>query len=124
MAQGLAHLGGEQLWLVAQTKKRFAASESFSGACDREHFVRAHRMCAWFAGIAAEGAISAVVPAEIGQRKKYLARVCNDAGIEALFDGTGGDKKFGKLVFGTANEVQRRSAEKGNPGPPAMGRRD
>ena len=73
-------------------------------------------MRAGVAGIAAEGAVSAVVAAEIGQRQEDLARVGDDAGPEALFGGVGGGEKFGKIVVGAANELQSSLARDGDAG--------
>ena len=107
MPQGLAHLGKEQFGLVAQAEESLGAAEFFSGAGDREDFVGSHGMSAGIAGIAAEGAVSAVVAAEIGQRQKNFARIGDDAGLEALFGGAGGGEEFGKIVVGALNQVER-----------------
>ena len=71
-----------------------------------EHLVRGHGVGAGIAGIAAEGAVSAIVAAEVGQRKEYFARVSDDAGLEALLGGAGGGEKFGKIVVGAADQAQ------------------
>ena len=73
-------------------------------------------MCAGVAGIAAEGAVSAVVAAEIGQRQKDFARVGDDAGLEAFFGGAGGGEEFGKIVVGAADQAQRGFARDGDAG--------
>ncbi len=67
MAESLAHLGEEQFGLVAKAEEGFGAPELFAGAGDREHFVRSHGVRAGVAGIAAEGAVSAIVATEVGQ---------------------------------------------------------
>ncbi len=90
MAEGFAHLGKEEFRLVSETEEGLGASEFFSGAGDLENFVRRHGVCAGVAGIAAEGAVSAVIAAEIGEREKNFARVSDDAGFEALFGGARG----------------------------------
>jgi len=41
-------------------------------------------------GIAAEGAVSAVVAAKIGQGEENFAGVGDDAGFESFFGGAGG----------------------------------
>ncbi len=116
VAQGFAHLGEKQFGLVAEREEGFGASQFFAGAGDCENFVGSHRVRAGIAGIAAEGAVSAVVAAEIGQRQEDFSRVGDDAGLEALFGGAGGGEKFGKIVVGAANEVQGGLARDGDAG--------
>ena len=68
MAERLAHLGEEQFGLVAEAEEGFGAAELLAGAGDLEDFVGSHGVRAGVAGIAAEGAVSAIVAAEVGQR--------------------------------------------------------
>src|SRR5580658_11162802 len=107
MTKGLAHLGEKKFGLVAETEESFGASELFSGAGDGKHFLGCHRMRAWIGGVAAEGAISAVVAAEIGKREKYLARIGDHAGFEALFGGAGRGQKQRKIVIRAMDECER-----------------
>src|SRR5580698_6990218 len=107
MAEGLAHLGKKKFGLVAEAEKGFGASELFSGAGDGKHFLRCHGVRAWIGGVAAEGAISAVVAAEIGKREKYLARIGDHAGFEALFGGAGRGQKQRKIVIRAVDECER-----------------
>ena len=117
VAQRLAHLGEEQFGLVAQAEERFGASELFAGAGDLEDFVGRHGVRAGVAGIAAEGAVSAIVAAEVGQRQENFARIGDDAGLEAFFGGAGGGEEFRKIVVGAANQTQsERRAKWDRPG--------
>src|SRR6266700_5918645 len=100
--EGLPHLGEEQFGLVAETEESFGASELFASAGDFEELVRSHRVGAGIAGIAAEGAVSAVVAAEIGQGQEDLAGIGDGAGLEALFGGAGGGQEFGEIVVWAA----------------------
>ncbi len=56
-------------------------------------------MGAGLAGIAAEDAIAAVVPAEVGEGEEDLAGIGDNAWLEALFDLAGGGKQYRKFVF-------------------------
>src|SRR5579863_8159461 len=103
MAQSFAHLREEQFWLVAQAEKRFRTAQYLSGAGDGENLVGSHSVRPRISRIAAEGAVSAVVTAEIGQRQEDLTRVSNDAGFEAFLGGTRGGEKLGKVVVRTAD---------------------
>ena len=55
-------------------------------------------MCAWLPGIAAEGAVAAVIAAKIGEREKHFARIGDDAGLE-----------FGTGRFAAASRSGRNS---------------
>ena len=59
-----------------------------------------------FARVAAEGAVSAVVAAKIGQRQEDLARIGDGAGPEALFGSAGGREEFRQIVVGATNQAQ------------------
>src|ERR1700722_616426 len=106
VGESLAHLGEKQFRLVAQAEQSFGAAEFLAGAGDGENLVRGHGVRAGVSGIAAEGAVSAVIAAEIGQREEDLTRVSDDAGFEAFFGGASGGEKFGKLAVGAADEAQ------------------
>src|SRR5712675_356284 len=106
MAKSFAHLGEDQFWLVAEAEKGLRASEFFARPRYGEHFFWSHGVRAGFAGIAAKGAVAAVVATKIGQRQENFARVGDDAGLEALFGGTGGSKKFGQVIVMAADQAQ------------------
>ena len=63
VAQRFAHLGKNQLRLVAETEQSFCASQALAGADDCHDFVGRHRMSARLIRIAAEGAVAAVISA-------------------------------------------------------------
>ncbi len=69
-----------------------------------------------FLGVAAEGAVTAVVAAKIGQRQKNLPRVGDDAGLEVFFCGAGGGEQRGEIVVIAANQVQGKVARDGRTG--------
>src|ERR1017187_1394867 len=75
--QGLAHLGKNQLRLVSQAEQRLCASHAFACAHHFHNLVWHHRVRARLTGIAAEGAVTAVVSTKICERKKYHARISN-----------------------------------------------
>jgi hypothetical protein len=72
---------------------------------------------AGFSGIAAEGAVAAVVAAKIGQRQENLPRVGDDAGLEVFFGGASGPEQRGKIVVATADQAQGQFARDGRSGP-------
>src|SRR6185437_2042287 len=96
MAERLPHLGEDQLGLITKTKQSFRAAKFFSGAGDLKDFVGCHCVRARLSGVAAEGAISAVVAAKVGKRNKNLARISNDAGLECFFCFAGGGQEAGE----------------------------
>jgi len=65
MVEGFAHLWKEQFRLVTQAEKGFRAAKLFSGSSDFQHLVGRHRVRAGIAWIAAEGAVAAIVAAEV-----------------------------------------------------------
>src|SRR5579862_5648659 len=73
MLQGGTHFGECELRLVPETEEGFGAAELFAGTGDFENFVRSHRVRGGLAGIAAEGAVAAIVAAEIREWKKNFA---------------------------------------------------
>ena len=81
--QRIAHLGKKQLRLVSQAEQRLGTSHALSGAHYFHHLVGRHGVRAGFAGIAAEGAVAAVVAAKIRQGKKYLAGISDDSRPES-----------------------------------------
>src|SRR6476660_1236819 len=101
--QGLSHLGKDKLRLVAEREKSFRATECLTRFRDRENFVGRHGVSARITGIAAEGAVSAVVSAQVSQRNKDLARIGDDARLEAVTELPGSGKKLGQMMVGTAN---------------------
>ena len=72
--QELAVLGEERLRPVAQREERFLGAEALARAGERQDLLRRHGQRARVAGIAPEGAVPAVVAAEIGQRYEDLGR--------------------------------------------------
>jgi hypothetical protein len=73
---------------------------------DFQDFVGSHGVGAGIGGITAEGAVSAVVPAEIREREENLARVGDDAGLESFFGGAGGGQEFGQIGVGAGDELK------------------
>ena len=104
MTQRVAHLGEEQFRLVAQAEESLGASQLFAGAGDRENFVRSHGMRAGISGIAAEGAVAAVIAAKIRQRQEDFSRIGDDAGLEVFFCGAGRGEQRGKIVVTAADQ--------------------
>ncbi len=84
MAQSLAHLGKCEFGFVAQAEQSFGASHFFARASYLKNLVRSHGVRSRLAGIAAEGAIAAVVATQVGERNKNFARVGYDPRLEAL----------------------------------------
>ena len=82
MMKRLAHLWKKQFRLVAQREQSLRASKFFAGASNFQNLIRRHGVRAGVAGVAAEGAVSAIVAAEIGQWQKNFARVGDDARLE------------------------------------------
>ena len=70
-------------------------------------------MGAGFSGIAAEDAVAAVVPAEVGQRQENLPRISDDAGLEVLFCGAGSGEQRGQIVVTAADQAERQVARNG-----------
>ena len=70
-------------------------------------------MRAGISGIAAEGAVAAVVAAEIGQRQKDLPRIGDDTGLEVFSCGAGGGQQRGQIVVTAADQAQRQVARDG-----------
>ena len=70
-------------------------------------------MRAGFSGVAAEGAVAAIVAAKIGQWKENLSRISDDARLEVFFGGEGGGQQRGKIVVATANQAQSQVARSG-----------
>jgi hypothetical protein len=62
------------------------------------------------AGVAAESAVSAIVSAEIRQRNKDLAGICNNARFEALFRCASCGEQFGQDFVRTSDEIARSFA--------------
>jgi hypothetical protein len=67
-----AVLGEDRLRPVAQGEQRFLGAESLAGAREREDLLGRHAQRAGLARVAAEGAVPAVVAAEIGKRDEDL----------------------------------------------------
>ena len=105
LAQGFAHLGKQRLWAVAQREQRFGAAQLFALLRDRQNFVGRHGVRTRLAGIAAVGAVSAIIAAEVGQRDKHFARVGDDAGTILLLEGARSRKQFRQKVVVAAQEL-------------------
>jgi hypothetical protein len=105
MAQRFSHLGEEQFGFVAEAKESFGASQFFSGARDLENLFGSHRVSAGFSGVAAEGAVAAIVAAQIRQRQKNFSRVCNNTGLEGVSCGAGGSEHGGQIVVTAADQA-------------------
>ena len=93
--QGVAHGGKVQLRLIPEAEQSLGASEPRAVARNLKHFIGRHGVGARFPRVAAEGAVAAVVTAEVGEREEDLARIGDDAGLKALFEGRGGRKQSG-----------------------------
>ena len=99
--QRFAHLGKKQFRLVSQAEQRLGASHAFARAHHLHDLIRRHGVRAGLAGIAAEGAVAAVVAAKICQRKKDLARIGDDSGLESRAGRSRRSKQGGELFIGT-----------------------
>jgi len=104
--EGGAHLWKEQLGLVAEAEEGFRASEFLASAGDGQDFFGSQGVGSRLAGVAAKGAISAIIAAQVGQRNENLARIGDDFGLEALFGGAGGGREFGQIVVGAADQLE------------------
>ena len=104
-AQGLAHFRKCEFGFIAETEESLGASHLLARARHRQYLVRGHGVCAGLAGIAAEGAIAAVVATEVGERNKNLARIGNDAGLKRCLASMAADKQRGKIVVRTADQL-------------------
>src|SRR5581483_1238820 len=102
-AQGFAHLGKNQFRFVAEGKQSLGATECFAFARDLENFVGRHRVGARLARIAAKGAISAIIAAEISERNKNFARIGDHAGAEMVASLAGQGEQLGQ-IFIRAND--------------------
>src|ERR1700751_2289035 len=102
MVECFTHLGKEQFWLVTQAEKGFGTAKLFSRTGDFEHLVGHHRVCAGIARIAAEGAVAAIVAAEVSQREKDFAGIGDRARLESFLRRAGKRKKFWQIVVAAA----------------------
>ena len=105
LAQGFAHLGKQRLRAVAEREQRLGAAQLLACLRDRENFVGRHGVRARVAGIAAVGAVSAIIAAEVGQRDKHLARVGDDAGTILLLEGARSRQQIRQKVVVAAQEL-------------------
>ncbi len=64
-------------------------------------------------GIPPESAISAIIPAQIRQRKEDFAGIRDRSGFEALFGSSGGRKKVGQMGIAAGNKLYRGFARNG-----------
>src|SRR5205814_4410843 len=103
--KNVTHFRKCQLRLIAQAEQRLGATQFFAGPCYRQHLIRSHRMCARVAWIAAEDAIPAVVAAEVCERNKNLARICDHARLEAFPSLPCCEKKLRKLIIRGPHQV-------------------
>ncbi len=103
--QGFPHFRKKQFRFVAEAEEGFGAAQPFPGTRNVEYFFRSHRMRARITGIAAEGAISTVVTAEVGQRDEHLTRVGDHGWLEALFGRTGGGQKIWQVIIWAPNQA-------------------
>ena len=110
VAEGFAHLRKQQLRLVAKTEERLRAAQALALARDFEDLVGRHGMGARIAGIAPEGAVAAIVAAQVGQRQEDLAGVGHHGGLEALFCGARRAQEPGKIFIGAADPLARSLA--------------
>ncbi len=82
-AQGIAHLGKEQLGLVAQAEQRLCASRTLTRAHYVHYLVGRHVVRSGLAGIAPERAVAAVVATQIRQGKKHFTGIGDDSRFES-----------------------------------------
>jgi hypothetical protein len=68
----VAVLGEDRLRPVTQGKQRFFGAEPLAGSGQRQDLVGSHAQRAGLAGVAAKGAVPAVVATEVGQRDEDL----------------------------------------------------
>src|SRR5207248_791790 len=107
MPQCLAHLWEDQFRLVAKTEQRFAAAEFFSLTRNLQHFVRCQRVCTGVARIATKCAVSTIVAAQICERNKNFARVCNHAWLESVASFSSGGQQFGQFCLARSDPATR-----------------
>src|SRR5579862_4596942 len=73
LAQGVAHLGKKELWLIPKTKQRLGATQLFPSADYIENFIRSHGVGPRITWIAAKRAVSAIIPAQVCKREKHFS---------------------------------------------------
>src|SRR5580765_1685571 len=71
--KSVAHFRKQEFGLVPQAEQSLGTTGLFSGTSDCEDFFWGHCVGARITRIAPEGAVSAIVAAEIGQGDEYLA---------------------------------------------------
>src|SRR5262245_32055823 len=84
LLQEVAVAREERLRLVAQREQRFLRAEPAAGLRERHDLVGLHRVGARLAGIAAEGAVAAVVAAERRERHEDLRRERDGTSASAI----------------------------------------
>ena len=89
-SEEVARFEEDALGLVAKREEGFFATCAAALLGYGEDFVGSHEMRAGLAGVFAEGAVAAVVAAEIGERDENFSRVGDDAGLELVFCGVRG----------------------------------
>ena len=114
---GFAHLGEDQASGLSPRLKRASLHPSFSPARGSgENFLRRHGMRAGLSGIAAEGAVSTVVAAEIGERQKNLTRIGDCASLKGLLRGTRRIEQRRQFIVNADYQSQGQVARDGGAG--------
>src|SRR5271166_6495765 len=108
--QQVAHLRKLRLRLVTERKQGLGATESFALPRDLEYLFGRHGMSAGLSGVAAVGAVAAVIATEVGQGQKNLTRVGNDSRAILLLEEAGGREQFRKHFRTALQQPERRAA--------------
>ena len=105
----VSRISGNSASGLSPSENSASVQPSFSPCLrHRENFVGRHGVRAGLAGIAAEGAVSAIIAAQIGQRDKHLARVGDDAGTILFFERARSRKQFRQNFVVAAQAAGRR----------------
>src|SRR6266404_1576065 len=105
-AQGFAHFGKEQFGFVAKGEQSFRATKFFTCSRDLQHLIGRHRVRAGLTRVAAEGAISAIIAAEICKRDENLARISDYARLKVVASILGGREKVRQVLVASSNPLE------------------
>src|SRR5262249_55165067 len=103
--QGFSHFGKNQLGLIAEGKQSFRAAQLFSRKGDVQYLFRRHGVRAVLSRVAAEGAVSAVIAAEVCEGNENFARIGDYTGLETITSIPRSRQQFRKLLVPCLNPV-------------------
>src|SRR5262245_59405441 len=95
-AEELAVRRKQRLRLVAERKERLLGAHATAGLDEGGDFVGGQGVGARLAGVATEGAVAAVVPAQRGERDEHLGRERDGSTAPAIAGFPGSGEKIGK----------------------------